>query len=340
MQSRRVTAVAVREALNRFLGDERHLVLGFERGPGAVRHRVFKGSLDRFSLFNPVFDVSGAIYLRRIFSKGATIVVVLRPCEIRACVELVKLNQMEREDIIAVSVDCFGSVSSKENIEDLPTEPDKLKNYFKDHDAMRWACRACREPRGVFGDAGIRVDESGSLNFVAYTPKGETLLELLNDEDRADVFSDPASPEMHVSPPGERFHTDMKTFSEDLAKCLMCKNCRDMCPVCYCVDCVFNGDEYLPKGDAFLNQIFRTGSVNMPQGKELFHLIRMYHVSQTCVGCGACEEACPQGISLTKYFKGVSERLQAMFSYVAGERFEAEIPYLTFLEDELRHTED
>jgi formate dehydrogenase subunit beta len=78
----------------------------------------------------------------------------------------------------------------------------------------------------------------------------------------------------------------------------------------------------------------------MPQGKDLFHLIRMYHVSQTCVGCGACEEACPQGIPLTKYFKGVSERLQAMFSYVSGERFEAEIPYLTFLEDELKHAED
>jgi formate dehydrogenase (coenzyme F420) beta subunit len=339
MLARRITPIALKEALERFLEDKRHLVLGFEKGLDGVRHRVFKGSLDHFSLFNPVFGVSGAIHLRRIFSKGVTITIILRPCEIRACVELVKLNQMERENIIAVSIDCFGAVSSKESPEDLPTEADRLKDYFKDHDKMRWACKMCRERRGVFGDAGIRVDERGGLHFVVYTGKGEMLCSLL-EADPAPASA--VSPEMPIgiSQPGDCFETDMKTFSKDLAKCLICKNCRDMCPVCYCVDCVFNGDEYIPKGDALLNRIFRTGSADMPQGRELFHLIRMYHVSQTCVGCGACEEACPQGIPLTKYFKGVSERLQAMFSYVAGERFEAEIPYLTFLEDELRHAED
>jgi formate dehydrogenase subunit beta len=78
----------------------------------------------------------------------------------------------------------------------------------------------------------------------------------------------------------------------------------------------------------------------MPQGKEMFHLIRMFHVSQVCVGCGACEEACPQGIPLTKYFKGVSERLQSMFSYMSGRDAGETIPYLTFLEDELKDAED
>jgi len=52
------------------------------------------------------------------------------------------------------------------------------------------------------------------------------------------------------------------------------------------------------------------------------------------------EEACPQGIPLTKYFKGVSERLQGMFSYMSGRSLEEQIPYLTFVEDELKDAED
>ncbi len=138
----------------------------------------------------------------------------------------------------------------------------------------------------------------------------------------------------------EPFQSDMEKFSKDFEKCIMCMNCRDMCPVCYCIDCVFHGDEYVPKGDAFINKMLRLEGATLPLGKELFHLIRMYHVSQTCVACGACEEACPQRIPLTKYMKGTSERLQKLFSYMSGRSFDETIPYLTFLEDELKDAED
>jgi len=336
MQGKQIKKETLENALSQFLQDESHLVLGFEKSNDGINHRIFQKDVGQFSLFNPTFGTNGALYLRRLFSKASQIILLLRPCEIRAYIELTKLTQVEREAVTAVSIDCFGAVSLKEKTDGMPADMDGLKDYFKDAEKMRYACKVCKERRGVVGDTGIRIDSKGELWLLPYTGKGESFVSLIEGsagEAPADMLIGEAARQ-------EKFQTNMENFAKDFSKCIMCKNCRDMCPVCYCVDCVFNGDEYLPKGDALLNKISRSGCGEMPQGKEMFHLIRMYHVSQTCVACGACEEACPQGIPLTKYFKGVSERLQGVFSYMSGRSFDEDIPYVTFAEDELKEWED
>ena len=250
--------------------------------------------------------------------------------------ELSKLTQMERESIIAVSIDCFGAIPSKEaELICLPNRHGllKLDSQHRASSGMRanmsgtkGGCRGCRHPRGQGRSAvGTRID--------AY--RGESLSHrsrATTTRCRISSWSRAGSAESFPS-------QTWKQFSKDFEKCIMCMNCRDMCPVCYCIDCVFHGDEYVPKGDAFINKMLRL-EATLPLGKELFHFIRMYHVSQTCVACGACEEACPQRIPLTKYMKGTSERLQKLFSYMSGRSFDETIPYLTFLEDELKDAED
>ncbi len=335
MKAKPVNKEQVETALAKFLADQTHFVMAFEKARDGIRHRLFKARIENLSLLNPSFSTNGALYLRRVFSKGMSLLLLLRPCEIRAYTELVKLTQIERESVIAVSVDCFGTLSGKEGENSLPDEPKELKSILEKTDKLRPACKSCREPRGVVGDAGIRFDEAGNLVAIAHNEKGEEFLSLFPGDE-----SEPKGFLLAPSPAAPPFAVTMETFSSDFAKCIGCLNCRDMCPVCYCIDCAFNGDEYVSKGDALFNKVYRSGSTDLPQGKELFHFIRMYHVSQTCVACGACEEACPQSIPLTRYFKGVSERLQGLFSYMSGRSPDEAIPYVTYEEKELEHAED
>ncbi|MDD5244057.1 MAG: hypothetical protein PHU49_08570, partial [Syntrophorhabdaceae bacterium] len=207
MQGKKIKNGNIESALSRFLEDEQHLVLGFKKGENGVDHQIFKGSLDHYSLVNPVFGANAALYLRRLFARGLQVMLMLRPCEIRAYVELVKLTQVEREDIIAVSIDCPGTVSSKEKKDDVPTEVDQLADYFKNADSMRWACSVCSERRGVVGDAGVRIDKSGNFWIVPYTEKGEGLLSNIEGE----YEEVPAEMLIEKNAKMDKFQVDMET---------------------------------------------------------------------------------------------------------------------------------
>ena len=58
----------------------------------------------------PAFAMNAARIVARLSRKpmGAKIAAVLRPCEIRAFIELVKLKQGRRDEVILIGMDCLG----------------------------------------------------------------------------------------------------------------------------------------------------------------------------------------------------------------------------------------
>ncbi len=106
------------------------------------------------------------------------------------------------------------------------------------------------------------------------------------------------------------------------SRCLKCYGCRDICPECFCTECVLEDNLWVDIG-------------LVPPPFPMFHLIRAMHTVGKCIGCGECERACPVDIPLTILYDLLREDVERVFGYEAGANVE-EPPLLdskVFLED-------
>ena len=93
-------------------------------------------------------------------------------------------------------------------------------------------------------------------------------------------------------------------WQKEFARCVQCHWCRRACPVCLCPSCSLETNSMLPLG--FL-----------PPSPLGYHLARAMHVADACVNCGACQDACPQGLPLLLLHKAVRRSLEKA-GYAAG----------------------
>jgi formate dehydrogenase (coenzyme F420) beta subunit len=277
---------------------------------------------------------------------GRRTVLVLRPCEIRALVELVKLKQCVLADTVIIGMECLGRMENPVYLEKAAENPDLTAAFYRDsglQDAVCASCRICTRflPRGA--DIAIQTigEPTGEqIGIVPQTPAGKDLLERLGltegvdpagradairkmgetrEQERTDAFRETA----------EKTDTIDK-LEKYVAQCLNCYNCRVACPVCYCRECVFLTDVFAHDPQVLMRRAAKKGMIKLPADTTMFHLTRMAHMAHACVACGHCSSVCPSSIPVADIFIKVGDEVQKRYGYEPGRDPDEPMPLMVY----------
>jgi formate dehydrogenase (coenzyme F420) beta subunit len=312
------------------------------------------GNMDPFA---PIAAVSGAKIASSLTARpsGRKLAMVLRPCEVRAVVELSKLKQVTLDDVLLIGADCLGRYENTDfaKFQELGgTSESFLANALSGKTAtdgfdITGACQICEFPTADNVDLrlGAIGAESGTVFVEAVSPKGEQALEKAGLKGgAAPAGRDDAVKKVAAARTEARdkkfteFRDEIKDFgalSKKLSACINCYNCRVACPVCYCKECVFVTDTFRHNGEQYMMWADQSGMLRLPNDTLFYHLTRMTHMSLYCVGCGQCTSACPNDIDLMPMFRACADKTQARFDYQAGRSVGDELPLAGFKSDEL-----
>jgi len=279
--------------------------------------------------------------------------VVLRSCEIRALVELVKLQQASLDDVTLIGMDCPGTCELDEFLVSNSWNDENLSAYLSAaHDgiepqtkpALRVACQMCVHPAPENVDIHIHLFGADTTVVLPITIKDEIAEKLhLTESAQGKAWSVESSRKAT-----EKIIASRQQFREQeltsirakmnsnggvagmFSSCIRCHNCMTACPICYCKTCLFKTAAFDHEPEYYLNAAHRKGATRMLGDTLLFQLTRMNHMSASCVSCGACTSACPANIPVGSIFSAVGEKVQAAFEYEPGHDVAEALPLITF----------
>ena len=289
-------------------GGEIKRVIGWKKGefcfdPSPATFET-KESLKDF-VYNPFCGANLSKYLIEQSKKEGKTAVFLKPCDTYSFNELVKEHRIARENVYVVGIECQGKldiekikaqgVAAVMGAEDLGDKVKVTSVYgekeFDRNDLLLIKCRTCKSKKFAVADETIVVNEMNEA-----------------PENRFDMVE-----KLEKMTEDERF----AFWRGELSKCIRCNACRNVCPACSCINCVFDNPQSGISGKANADSF----------EEQLYHVIRAFHVAGRCTDCGECSRVCPQNIPLhllnRKFIKDIDVNYG---EFQAGETAEGKTP--------------
>jgi formate dehydrogenase subunit beta len=285
--------------------------------------------------FAPVMSGNAASVAHRLLQEhsGKRLAVMLRPCELRTFVELLKRQNpsLEQSKLVIFGVDCLGTFSKADYATAIqahgPEEvtAEVLRNAAEGgfrSQRFRTACQICDwpAPRGadlIIGTIGI--DTRQRLLLVARDEKVDVALglgclagELASEYDGsrwetvvgavADTHAALRN-QMIEDMKGVYRFDDLGSILAWLANCSLCGECLKACPI-------YEGE--------FAGLMDRRESPR--QGiAPLGDMVSLSRWLASCTGCGMCEEKCDMHIPLFLLISALSHRIRDKMQYHSGD---------------------
>lgn len=271
---------------------------------------------DKDNLDNLVYDsfcgANVAKYAVAQSQNGKKSVVLTKPCDSYSLNQLCTEHRVKRDNIYVIGVGCCGKIDiekiKKQGIKGILEVIDNgetltVKTLYGDKEVKR---------------ADVLLDKCLCCKGKEHKIADETIGESC-DTNIGDKFEMVAK--LEAMTPDERF----EFWRSELSKCIRCNACRNVCPACSCIKCVFDNPATEISNKAAADDF----------EENMFHIIRAYHVAGRCTDCGECSRVCPEGIPLHLLNRKMIKDINELYGdFQAGDEIGQRHPLTDFTFDD------